>query len=521
MTGSVSDSVSLMVVSREPSLLRPLWSIGESNAWHVETAGSGWEAMERVESGATPHVLLLDLPRGDGDSLHVLRWLHRLRPELPIILLSHADDAGREKEAARLGAQDFLVRPIEEQQLELAIRRQLAVPPENNHASLASEDVEQISDDTFFVGISPAMRRLRSQAELLAQASVPVLIVGEPGSGRDTVAQLIHKLSVRSEFRFFKINCSALPGELLEAELFGHGGTPFDDDNRPSPGKLELCDKGTIFLNEIVHVPIGLQEKLLRVMQTKQLAESGTGRSRDIDVRVLAATDANLEKTLSQRALREDFYYRLSAFTIHIPPLRQRKEEIPFLLQYFMHKLAKRFSLPPRELSPAVLEASQRYCWPGNIRELESFVKRCLMIGDGALAMHWSDQEGAADRMHASQSGSVGSGPDSKHQAEDPSVTQKSLKSLVTDVKCEAEKNAITAALEKTGWNRKAAARLLKVSYRTMLYKIEQYEMHSPETYSSPFISRGTGSELREMGRGLDWPAGKSVYTKTKQAGGS
>src|SRR6516225_4096627 len=141
-----------MVVSREPSLLRPLWSIGESNAWHVETAGSGWEAMERVESGATPHVLLLDLPRGDGDSLHVLRWLRRLRPELPIILLSHADDAAREKEAARLGAQAFLVRPFDEQQLEMAIRKQVAPPNENNHASLASENVEQLNGDMFFIG---------------------------------------------------------------------------------------------------------------------------------------------------------------------------------------------------------------------------------------------------------------------------------------------------------------------------------------------------------------------------------
>lgn len=486
MTDTAAESVRLMVVSREPSLLRPLWSIGESNAWHVETAASGWEAMERVESGATPHVLLLDLPRGDADSLHVLRWLRRLRPELPIILLSHADDAVREKEAVRLGAQDFLVRPLDEQQLEVAIRKQVGTPIENSHASLSSGNVEHLGGEMFFVGVSPAMQKLRAQAELLAQASVPVLIVGEPGSGRDTTAQLIHKLSARSDVRFLKVNCGALPGDLLEGELFGHREKLLESDDRPSPGKLELCDKGSIFLDDIVRLPHMLQEKLLRVIQTKQLVKSVPGKFRDVDVRVLAATNANIEKALSEKALREDLYYRLSAFTIHVPPLRQRKEEIPLLLQHFMHKLASHYSLPPRELSPAVLEASQRYSWPGNVRELETFVKRCLLIGDSDLTMGWPD-EGEWNSSQAARTRSMGMGSNSAIP-----TAPKSLRSLIADVKCEAERNAIMVALEKTGWNRKAAARLLKVSYRTMLYKIGQYGMRSPEAYSSPFGNRGS-----------------------------
>lgn len=494
MTDNGSESVRLMVVSREPSLLRPLWSIGESNAWHVETAGSGWEAMERVESGATPHVLLLDLPRGDGDSLHVLRWLRRLRAELPIILLCHADDAAREKEAARLGAQDFLVRPFNEEQLERAIRRHVAPLNENSHPSLLSEDIEQLSNEVFFVGVSPAMQKLRAQAELLAQVSVPVLIVGEPGSGRDTIAQLIHKLAVRSEFSFLKVNCAALPGDLLESELFGHPQSPFEGNDPYSPGKLELCDKGTLFLDNILHMPTGLQEKLLHVIQTKQLVKSGLGKSCEVDVRVLASADSNIDKALSEKALREDFYCRLSAFTIHVPPLRQRREEIPLLLQHFMHKLAKWYSLPPRDLSPAVLEASRRYSWPGNVRELENFVKRYLMIGDNDLSMGWAGDESSSKGSHASRTSlSIAAG--SKSEANDPT---KSLKSLIRNVKCEAERNAIAAALEKTGWNRKAAARLLKVSYRTILYKIERYEMRSPET--SPLINRTNGNGWKGNG---------------------
>jgi DNA-binding NtrC family response regulator len=242
----------------------------------------------------------------------------------------------REKEAFRLGAKDFLVQPFKEGQLESAIRRHLTLSNDRTPASVASEDIEQLSNGTLFVGASPVMQTLRAQAELLAQANVPVLIVGEVGSGRETTARLIHKLSVRSGFRFLKVNCAALPGELLQNELFGRGGS---DDERSSPGKLELCDSGTIFLDEIVHMPISLQEKLLHVIQTKQLVKRGSGIPHDVDVRVLAATDVNIEKALSEKALREDLYYRLSAFTVHVPPLRQRKDEIPFLLQHFMHKL--------------------------------------------------------------------------------------------------------------------------------------------------------------------------------------
>jgi two-component system, NtrC family, response regulator AtoC len=465
---NATQAVCLLVVSREPSVLRSLWSIGESNSWHLETAGSGWEALERIQSGALPDLLLLELPHGDGDSLHVLRWLRRLRPELPIILLSHAEDGSREKEAVRLGAKDFLVEPLEEKQIESAIRRHLSSPDDHNQTDFTSDDIEQLSDDTFFVGASPVMQKLRAQAELLAQANVPVLILGEPGSGRDTTARLIHQLSVRSGFRFLKVNCALLPGDLLEREFFGHGGSLSNDD-RPTPGKLELCNRGTIFLDEVAEIPISLQEKLLHVLQEKQFLKPGTDSCIEVDVRVLAASDINIERALSEKKLREDLYYRLSAFTVHVPALRQRKDEIPLLLRHLMHKLARHYGLSLRELTPAVLDACQRHSWPGNVRELEGFVKRYLMIGEEDLCLAGTTE------------------------SDDSTSGNKSLKSLIQDVKCEAERNAIAAALEKTGWNRKAAARLLKVSYRTILYKIEQYQMRSSVPYASPFINGNGG----------------------------
>lgn len=485
MPENAVETFRLLVVSRESTVLRPLWSIGEANSWQLETAGSGWEAMDRLQAGGAPHVLLLDLPRGDGDSLHVVRWLRRLRPELPIIVVAYLEDAGQKKEAMRLGAQGFVLRPFTEQQLEVAIRKHLNSHSEEGTLDGISENVEQLSDDAFFIGASPAMQKLRAQAELLAQASVPVLILGEPGSGRDTTARLIHKLSVRSGFRFVKVNCAALPGDLLEKELFGSA----NGDGRANPGRLELSDKGTLFLDDITEMPVNLQEKLLHVLQSKQIQKLGNAGPVDIDCRILAAADVNIERALAQNKLREDFYYRLSAFTVHVPPLRYRKDEISLLLQHFMHKLARYYDLPTREFSPAVLTASQNYEWPGNVRELENFVKRYLMIGDEDLAFGEPGNGHADNTKRSDFSQPLTSVTPPSDLGDEMEPSPRSLKSLVNNVKTEAERNAIAAALEKTGWNRKAAARLLKVSYRTILYKIEQYQMHSPHDTSSPYVN--------------------------------
>jgi two-component system response regulator AtoC len=495
VTENAIEVVRMLVVSKEPTVVRSLWSIGEVNSWQLETVGSGWEALESVQAGIAPDLLLLDLPRGDADSLHILRWLRRLRPDMPIILLCYPDDAGRKNEAIRLGAQDYLVRPVDDKQLESVIRGQLSSRSDTIEVELASEDIEQVSDDAFFVGASPIMRKLRAQAELLAQANVPVLILGENGSGKDTAARLIHKLSVRSGFKFLKVNCSALPGDLLETELFGYERSDSTGSVRSKPGKLELCEKGTVLLDEITEMPTSIQSKLLQVLQNKQFFRPGSGATVDVDVRILAATSANIERALSDRKLREDLYYRLSAFTVQAPPLRQRKDELPLLLRHFMHHLAKHYGLPPRTFSPAVLDACHAYAWPGNLRELEEFVKRYLVMGDKELAFGEQKSDDASEHVRPAQSSQPamavvdGNGNGNGTQSSSPH----SLKSLVQSVRCEAERTAIATALEKTGWNRKAAARLLKVSYRTLLYKIEQYHMSSSETH--PFVFPGNGTK--------------------------
>lgn len=471
------ETVRLLVVSRESAVLRPLWSLAEAHGWHFESAASAWDAMERVQSGLAPHLLVLDLPRGDGDSLHILRWLRRLRPDLPVAVLCHADDAGRKPEALRLGAQEVLIRPFDEAHLESVIRRYLSASEMAPDAT--SEDIEVLAPGAFFVSAGPISQKLRAQAELLAEADVPVLILGEHGSGKDTVARLIHKLSVRSEFKFLKVNCAEMPAELLETELFGNGHNGNGGPN--GHGKFERAERGTIFLDEITEMPLNLQARLMQVLKEKAVHHRGSDKAVPVDVRLVASSGANIERSLAEGKMREDLYYRLSAFTVQVPPLRQRRGEIATLLRHLMHKLSRHYGLPPREFSATALEACQQHSWPGNLKELEAFVKRYLVAGEDDL--HSGENGWHANNRKGSNIAGIAT--ETTQAASDDSSVPKSLKSLIQIVKSEAEQSAIARALEKTGWNRKAAARLLQVSYRSLLYKIEQYKMDVPEQFVS------------------------------------
>jgi two-component system, NtrC family, response regulator AtoC len=488
------ESAQILFVSKERSALDLPWAGGEVGGWQLESAPSGWEALDRVQAGPGPDLVLIDLIAGDGDGLHTLRWLRRVRPDLPVLMLASADEPEQKAEAIRLGAQDFLLEPLQPAQLENAIRRSLFHCSNGMESEVVSDEIEQIGESMFFVAASPSMRKLRAQAELLAQVSASVLISGENGSGKDLAARLIHKLSVRSGFRFIKINCAAWPGDVLESELFGAASR----NGRSKPGKLELCQQGTLFLDEITDMPLSLQTKLLHALQDGYFVRLGGDTRIEMDVRILAATQVNIEQAIADRKLREDLYYRLSAFTVHVPALRQRKEEIPLLLGHFMNRLARRYSLPARIFSPAALEACQRHSWPGNLMELEKFVKRYLVIGDGRPDTRTLDQD--SDMAFWNSYLPPNEEPE-RFQARltlepaQPAPGVSGLKSLVQSVKGEAERNAIATALDQARWNRKAAARILKVSYRTLLYKIERYHMSPPAT---PFSADGNAESFGE-----------------------
>ena len=474
MANDTNSAVHMLLISREPSALACLWTLSQTNAWKLDAAKSGLHALEVVRSGATLNLVLLDLEPGDADGLRTLRWLRRVCPDVPVVLLCPRENKGQMVEAVRLGAHDYVIKPCQREQLEKVLKRHLDGKAQNEELFPTSDEIEPIGDEMFFVAGSPVMRQLRARAELLARINVPVLILGESGSGKEIVARLIHKLSVRSDNRFLKVNCGALPRELLESELFGYERGGATGTLRTGQGKFELCDGGTILLNGVTEMPSGLQSQLLHILEDGRFFRVGGKAIIPLDIRVLAATNMDLERALSEKKLREDLYYRLSAFTVHVPPLRQRKEEIPLLLGHFMNRMSKHYGLPARMLSTNVLEACQQYSWPGNLRELENFVKRYLVMGDESLAL--SELEPGSNLFGQN---SVTSERESQHDIVEP---PNSLKSLVRNAKGETERNAIAGALEQTHWNRKAASRLLRISYRALLYKIQQYQMSPPET---------------------------------------
>lgn len=348
-------------------------------------------------------------------------------------------------------------------------------------------EIEQIGDELYFVAASPASRRLRTQAGLFSQIDVPLLITGEPGSGKATVASLIHSLSIRSGFPFMRVNSSALTSDMLESELFGCDHLAEYGEIKSRPGKFEQCTKGTVLLQDFEVMPSAVQLRLLKVLQTREVVRFGQSPI-GAGVRIMATTRCNLEQAVADGKVRQDLYYRLSVFELDVPPLRERREEVPLLLGHFMNRLTRRYGVPPRPLSSALLEACRQYSWPGNLQQLAIFAKRFLVYGDEAVAMEeltsppLTEGSGESQKGDSNRFGKIGT-----HLADEKSP----LKLLVRHAKGEAERNAIAHALEETHWNRKEAARLLSISYRALLYKIQEYQLISQDSF--PFRGRSAG----------------------------
>jgi len=461
----VSTAPHILVVDDEPSMRRYLRTMLEVDSYQVETAGSGSDALERLQHEPAPDVVLLDLLMPELDGLQTLEKLRQLQPHQKVVMLSCVSEPRKVVQAIRLGAQDYLTKPFQKEELDAVLKHCLTSPSTPPEAELHAGDVEELGDDLFCVTASPAMRKIRAQVNQLAHVDVPILMLGESGTGKEVIARLIHKLSLRAHRTFLKVNCAALPGELLESELFGYEAGAFTGATRSKPGKFELCNKGTILLDEIAEMPVGLQAKLLQVLQDQQFSRLGGRTTVSVDVRILAATNVDVLKAIAEKKLRPDLYYRLNAFTLHLPPLRERREEIPFLLRHFMSRFAARYARAPLPLSPGLLEMAHRYPWPGNLRELENLVKRYLILGDEALVLSELERGGTG----TSSSTEATSKPATHYPGD--------LKRLVRNLKDGAEKEAITRALEQTNWSRRQAARVLNISYKALLYKIRQYEI--------------------------------------------
>src|SRR5579872_617431 len=454
------DKSKILLVDDEPGMQRYIKTLLEIDDHYVETASTGEQAVELVQNGMQPNLVLLDLLMPGIDGLETLEKLRKLQPNVKVVMLSCVNDTKKVVQAIRLGAVDYITKPFQKAELDAVIDQCLGTNQQNY-----SGEIEDLGDETFFVAASANMRKLRSQAALVANVDIPVLMLGESGTGKEVMARLIHKLSPRAHRTFLKVNCAAVPADLLESELFGYEPGAFTGATHAKPGKFELCNKGTILLDEIGEMPPLLQAKLLHVLQDQQFSRLGSRSVIKVDVRILAATNINIPEALANKRLREDLYYRLNAFTINVPPLRERKEEIPILLKHFMGLFAARYGRTPLSVSPNLVEACVKYRWPGNLRELENFVKRYLILGDESLVLNELESKRKGEPLLEESASEI-----SKERPAD-------LKSLVRSLKDEAECEAISRTLRQTKWNRKEAARLLNISYKALLYKIRQYNL--------------------------------------------
>ncbi len=372
---------------------------------------------------------------------------------------------------------DYITRPIKPAKLDTVLERDLG------HISASIKEKHsggEKKSERAFVGASRAMQKIRRQIESVAQLDVPVLILGEHGTGRETVARLIHELSSRSKSSFEKITCEGFPEELLDSELFGHIENGNGKILHVAKGKFEGNANGTVLLEEISRMPVGLQAKILHVVQGGEFFRKGGSSKIAIDVRMMATNHVDIEQAIRDRKLREDLFFVLGAFTIELPPLRERKEDIPLLLARYMDRLAAQHGRAPKPFSAALVEVCQDYEWPGNLRELENLVQRYLIMGNDSLTLCGLRARSNSLFMVSRELGTQVKQTPHSSLAANFSNSPAGLKSLVRNLKGETEINAIRNALEQTGWNRRKAALVLDISYRGLLYKIREYRLVPP-----------------------------------------
>ena len=458
----------------------------------IEAAGRA-QVNALLSNGLDPDLLLCEASPANSSETSQFRQLLKLAPADRVCLITKLGEQGLRREAAELGIERVLTMPVTREDVEAVIeslnpakgaicvaRDQsshcgvLPVAPSVAAHSVQIPDemsavpyVEELGNGNFFLAASPHMLEVRRQVKLLADIDVNVLILGESGTGKEVIAQLIHKNSRRSRERFLKVNCAALPADLLESELFGHRQGAFTGAINDRAGKFEQANRGTLLLDEIGEIGVQMQAKLLHVLQDGEFARLGAQETTKVDVRVLAATNVHIDDALFTKTFREDLYYRLSVFTIKVPPLRERREEIPWFIEEFIRRAPAELrggsgsGLPPRLMDAALL-----YDWKGNLRELRNFVTRTMVMRDA---------DAATRELEAKVAATVAADP--QEQLADASVPCASMRSIVRDVKARTESKMIQSALETFGWNRRRAAQYLNMSYRGLLYKIQQHHL--------------------------------------------
>ncbi len=440
--------------------------------YSVELAQDGDEVLSCLQaSGPPPDAILLDLMMPNRDGIETLKEIRRIHSSVPVIVVSGAFSTMNVVAAMKNGATDFLCKPVVHEDLQKAIARALDLRGGSGYPHVEKTPAPATSA---FVGTNPRMREIQSLANQIGWSEAPVLVQGETGSGKEVIAREFHARSPRAKKLFLKLNCAALPSELVESELFGYERGAFTGAFQKKAGMFEMADGGTILLDEIGDMDVRLQAKLLQVLQDHQFQRIGGKDIVKVDVRIMAATHRDLETAIAERTFREDLYYRLNVINILIPPLRERGQDILPMAEYLMRRHST-LGTPLPMITPDLKRTMMTYDWPGNVRELENVVRKLLILGDADLIARELQGKSSRRALIASTRSENLTRPAPTEYA----VSDSPILEQVTKAKHQAETDAILAALNATRWNRKQAASLLKVDYKALLYKMKKLGVES------------------------------------------
>jgi two-component system response regulator PilR (NtrC family) len=449
------DKPTVLIVDDEPDLLELVSLTLSRMNLQARTAADVGTA-RRLLKAEKFDLCLTDMRLPDGDGLDLVAWIQQNRADLPVAVITAHGNVESAVRALKLGAFDFVSKP-----LDLGVLRKLVGSAIKLGARGGSERTSVTFRGPRLLGHSEIMEQLREMIARVARSQAPVHIYGESGTGKELVARLIHESGARNEGPFVAVNCGAIPTELMESELFGHKRGSFTGAVSDKKGLVQSAEGGTLFLDEVADLPLHMQVKLLRVVQEKTVRPVGEAREETIDVRILSATHKNLGELIGQGLFREDLFYRINVIELRVPALRERPGDIPEIADAVLQRLGRRANMEPPELDAAAIELLQAYPFPGNVRELENVLERALTLcADGVIAADHIKLRGAT-RLPANETAPVSSPED---------VVGGALGEKLEDM----ERDAIVKALEKTRYNKTAAAKLLGMSFRALRYRVKK-----------------------------------------------
>ena len=437
--------------------------------YRVEVADTGAKGIERVGAGP-PDVILLDLRLPDQSGLEVYQQIRKFDARIPVIFVTLAKTADTAIEAMKQGAYDYLFKPLDLHQLRKVVGEALEVARRMREPAVVAETALDPDVDGAIVGSCPAMREVYKAIGRVAAQNVPVLITGESGTGKELVARAIYQHGPRAKAPFLALNCAAIPEQLLESELFGHEKGAFTGADRRRIGKFEQCHGGTLFLDEIGDMPLALQAKILRLLQEQSFERIGGNETVQTDVRLIAATHRNLTTWSAEGKFRPDLYYRLGVFTIHLPPLRERGDDLPILVQHYLKRISRELGREIREVAPDALERLRNHPWPGNIRELQSALKQALLQASGTILLIAFLPELSGKRTESCPASTTG--PDIGLEAFIHERLVPDANDLYAETHRQVDRLLLLRVLEFTSGNQHQAARLLGIARQTLRIKL-------------------------------------------------